>query len=181
MLKSIDIKYYLCYNIDKIRDTKHPHINKGVKIMTTEIIISVSLASRRTGNYTPSENAYFTSVQGDIYDNFRLPDGWSGAGHEPKGIPHRKAVTVSLPDFIHAVPGGIRSDYKATDGNVDLVFAFVPAIRVTGSYDQAIDFDQAIDEALKGLTITAPTASGKREEIPFEIVSVSPLFDANQL
>lgn len=139
--------------------------------MTTEIIITIALASRRTGNYTPSENAYFTVVQGDTYSNFRLPDGWSGAGHEPKGIPHRKAVTVSLPDFIHAVPGGIRSDYKATDGNVDLVFAFVPAIRVTGSYDKAID------EALQALTITAPTASGKREKIPFEIVSVSPLFD----
>lgn len=139
--------------------------------MNTEIIISVSLASRRTGNYAPAENAYFTSVQGDTYSNFRLPDGWNYAGHHPQGIPHRKAVTVSLPDFIHAVPGGIRSDYKATDGNADLVFAFVPAIRVTGSYDQAID------EALKGLTITAPTSSGKREEIPFEIVSVSPLFE----
>ena len=143
--------------------------------MTTEIIISVSLASRRTGNYTPSENAYFTVTQSDTYSNFFLPVGWNYAGHEPQGIPHRKAVTISLPDFIHAVPGGIRSDYKATDGNADLVFAFVPAIRVTGSYDQAID------EALKGLTITAPTASGKREEIPFEIVSVSPLFDAKQL
>lgn len=143
--------------------------------MTTEIIITTSMASRRTGNYTPAENAYFTSVQGDTYSNFRLPEGWSGAGCSPKGVPHRKAVTVSLPDFIHAVPGGIRSDYKATDGNADLVFAFVPAIRVTGSYDQAID------QALKGLTITAPTSSGKREEIPFEIVSVSPLFDSKQL
>ena len=143
--------------------------------MTTEIIISVSLASRRTGNYTPSENAYFTVTQSDTYSNFFLPDGWNYAGHEPQGIPHRKAVTISLPDFIHAGPGGIRSDYTATDGNADLVFAFVPAIRVTGSYDQAID------EALKWLTITAPTASGKREEIPFEIVSVSPLFDAKQL
>ena len=174
MLKSIDIKYYLRYNIDKIRD-KTTHTNKGENTMTTEIIITTSMASRRTGNYTPAENAYFTSVEGDIYDNHRLPDGWSGAGFTPKDVPHRKAVTVSLPDFIHAVPGGIRSDYKATDGNVDLVFAFVPAIRVTGSYDQAID------EALKWLTITAPTASGKREEIPFEIVSVSPLFDAKQL
>lgn len=139
--------------------------------MTTEIIITTELATRRTGNYTPSENAYFTLEQLDTYRNFRLPDGWRYTGFEPQGEPHRKAVTVSLPDFIHAVPGGIRSDYKATDGNADLVFAFVPAIRVTGSYDQAID------EALQGLTITAPTSSGKREEIPFEIVSVSPLFD----
>lgn len=143
--------------------------------MTTEIIITIALASHSTGNYTPAENAYFTVAQRDIYSNFRLPDGWNYEGHEPKGVPHRKAVTVSLPDFIHAVPGGIRSDYKATDGNADLVFAFVPAIRVTG------DYDQAIDEALRALTITAPTSSGKREEIPFEIVSVSSLFDAKQL
>lgn len=143
--------------------------------MTTEIIISVCLASRRTGNYTPSENAYFTVVPDDIYSRFRLPEGWICASHAPQGVPHKKAVTVSLPDFIHTVPGGIRSDYKATDGNVDLVFAFVPAIRVTGSYEQAID------EALRALTITAPTSSGKREEIPFEIVSVSPLFDQKQL
>lgn len=87
----------------------------------------------------------------------------------------QSAVTVSLPDFIHAVPGGIRSDYKATDGNINLVFAFVPAVRVTG------DYNQAIDEALQALTITAPTSSGKREEIPFEIVSVSQLFDAKRL
>ena len=142
--------------------------------MTTEIIITVGLASHRTRNYTPAENAYFTAVQDDIYRNFRLPEGWNDACHTPEGVPHRKAVTVSLPDFIHAVPGGIRSDYTATDGNVNLVFAFVPAIRVTGSYDQAID------EALQALTITAPTSSGKREEIPFEIVSVSQLFDAKQ-
>lgn len=143
--------------------------------MTTEIIITVTLASHRTGNYTPAENAYFTAVQNDTYSNFRLPEGWNYEGDEPKGVPHRKAVTVSLPDFIHAVPGGIRSDYKATDGNINLVFAFVPAIRVTG------DYNQAIDEALQALTITAPTSSGKREEIPFEIASVSQLFDAKRL
>lgn len=143
--------------------------------MTTEIIITTELASRRTGNYTPAENAYFTLEQFDTYRNFRLPDGWLYTGFAPQGVPHRKAVTVSLPDFIHAMPGGIRSDYTSTDGNVDLVLVSVPAIRVIGSYDQAID------EALKGLTITAPTASGKREEIPFKILSVSPLFDAKQL
>jgi hypothetical protein len=143
--------------------------------MTTEIIITMALASHRIGNYTPAENAYFTAVQNDTYSNFRLPEGWNYEGDEPKGVPHRKAVTVSLPDFIHAVPGGIRSDYKAKDGNIDLVLAFVPAIRVTG------DYDQAIDEALRALTITAPTSSGKREEIPFEIVSVSQLFDAKRL
>jgi hypothetical protein len=143
--------------------------------MTTEIIITMALASHSTGNYTPAENAYFTAVQNDTYSNFRLPEGWKYEGDKPKGVPHRKAVTVSLPDFIHAVPGGIRSDYKAKDGNINLVFAFVPAIRVTG------DYNQAIDEALQALTITAPTSSGKREEIPFEIVSVSQLFDAERL
>ena len=143
--------------------------------MTTEIIITMTLASHRTGNYTPAENAYFTAVQNDTYSNFRMPEGWNYEGDEPKGVPHRKAVTVSLPDFIHAVPGGIRSDYKATDGNINLVFAFVPAVRVTG------DYNQAIDEALQALTITAPTSSRKREEIPFQIVSVSQLFDAKQM
>lgn len=81
--------------------------------MTTEIIITMALASHSTGNYTPAENAYFTAVQNDTYSNFRLPEGWKYEGDKPKGVPHRKAVTVSLPDFIHAVPGGIRSDYKA--------------------------------------------------------------------
>ena len=44
--------------------------------MTTEIIITMALASHRTGNYTPAENAYFTAVQNDTYSNFRLPEGW---------------------------------------------------------------------------------------------------------
>lgn len=141
--------------------------------MNTEIIITVVSASRSTGEYTPAEIAYFTTVQDYVY-GLDLPDGWEEIGTTPTGMARRKAVTVSLPDFIHDVPGGIRSDYTSTDGNKDLVFAKVPAVRVTGS------IEQAIDDAIQSLTITAPTISGKREEIPFEILSVTAIFGNRQ-
>ena len=66
--------------------------------MTTEIIITMTLASHRTGNYTPAENAYFTAVQNDTYSNFRLPEGWNytSGGLFPKSV-RRARSTSALP------------------------------------------------------------------------------------
>lgn len=138
--------------------------------MKTEFIVSVIAAVKRTTDYEPSETAYFTFVEDDMYPAHRLPDPWVFSGQSPRGIPCRKAVTISLPDYITKDGLFLRSAYNAHDGNVDIVLISCDPIRVGGS------IESAIDAAIKTITVSAPTKPGKRENIPFTIESVTSLF-----
>lgn len=142
--------------------------------MTAQIIVSVVSATRSTTQHSPTETSYFTVPKRNPYNAHNLPAGWCYVGTAPTGTPYRKAVTVELPEYIHDTPQGLRSDYSATDGNSNMVFAECSAVRVTDS------IETAIDAAIKTLALSAPTASGKRESIHAQIVTVSPLFDSAQ-
>lgn len=139
--------------------------------MTTDIIVSVLSAIKQQEGNEPTETAYFTVVQGDAYSNHRLPVGWQQIGSTISGYPHRKIVTITLPDYIKDTPFKLRSDYTAQDGFADLVFVYCNPIKVDDS------IESAIDEAIKTVTVSAPTREGKRESIPFKINHISKIYD----
>lgn len=136
--------------------------------MKTEIVVSVWGAVKRSPNREPDEFAYFTKVCGFSFTALPSPDGWQWHIGFQGDAPHSKRVTISLPDFIAEDDvWELHSAYRTSDGLGDLVVITCDPVRVCGSVEAAID------AAIKTIVVSAPTKSGKRENIPFTIESVS--------
>lgn len=139
--------------------------------MKTEIVVSVWGAVKRSPNREPDEFAYFTQVCGFSFTALPVPDGWQWNIGFQGDAPHRKRVTISLPDFIlKDKVWELHSEYRTDDGLGDLVVITCDPVRVCGSVEAAID------AAIKTIVVSAPTKAGKRENIPFTIESVSPIW-----
>lgn len=142
--------------------------------MTAEIMVTVYSGVRHNGKHEAVTTTFFTFVQGDVYETFRLPAGWKYDGKTPSGVPHQKLVTIELPDYIHESDSsfGISyvSEYSTQDGNVNKVFIYCDAIPVLDG------FEPAIDAAIPTIKISTPTPSGKREDLPAKVLSVSELY-----
>lgn len=138
--------------------------------MKTEIVVSLHGAVKRSSTQEPDEFAYFTQVCGFSFTALPVPDGWQRDIGFQGDAPHRKRVTISLPDCITKEGWYLHSPYRAPDGNADLVIITCDPILVSGS------IEDAIDAAIKTIHVSAPTKAGKRESIPFTIESVSPIW-----
>lgn len=138
--------------------------------MTTEVVVSVEYAVRRSTTREPDESACFTQVYGFSFTALPVPSGWQWECGFQGDAPHNKRVALSLPDYITKDGWHLRSAYRTSDGNANLVIITCDPIRVTGSVEAAID------AAIKTIVVSAPTKSGKRENIPFTIESVSPIW-----
>ena len=139
--------------------------------MKTEIVVSIGGAVKRSPNREPDEYAYFAQVRGFSFTALPVPDGWQWSIGFQGDAPHRKRVTISLPDFIvKDKVWELHSEYRTDDGLGDLVVITCDPIRVCGNVEAAID------AAIKTIVVSAPTKSGKRENIPFTIESVSPIW-----
>ena len=139
--------------------------------MTAEIVVSLFGAIKRSSNREPDECAYFTEVFGFPRNTLPIPEGWQQDGGFQGDAPHNKRVTIAMPDFIFkADVWTLHSAYRTSDGLGDLVVITCDPIRVTGSVEAAID------AAIKTIVVSAPTKSGKRENIPFTIEAVSPIW-----
>lgn len=139
--------------------------------MKTEIVVSLFGAIKRSSNREPDEYAYFTQVRGFSFTALPVPDGWQWIIGFQGDAPHRKRVTISLPDFIlKDKVWELHSEYRTDDGLGDLVVITCDPVRVCGNVEAAID------AAIKTIVVSAPTKSGKRENIPFTIESVSPIW-----
>lgn len=139
--------------------------------MTAEIVVSLFGAIKRSSNREPDECAYFTEVFGFPRNTLPIPEGWQQDGGFQGDAPHNKRVTIAMPDFIFKDDvWTLHSAYRTSDGLGDLVVITCDPIRVTGSVEAAID------AAIKTIVVSAPTKSGKRENIPFTIESVSPIW-----
>lgn len=139
--------------------------------MKTEIVVSLWGAMKRSPNREPDEFAYFTQVCGFSFTALPVPDGWQWCIGFQGDAPHRKRVTIALPDFISEDDvWDLHSAYRTSDGLGDLVVITCDPVRVCGSVEAAID------AAIKTIVVSAPTKSGKRENIPFTIEAVSPIW-----
>lgn len=139
--------------------------------MTAEIVVSLFGAIKRSSNREPDECAYFTEVFGFPRNTLPIPEGWQQDGGFQGDAPHNKRVTIAMPDFIFKDDvWTLHSAYRTSDGLGDLVVITCDPIRVTGSVEAAID------AAIKTIVVSAPTKSGKRENIPFTIEAVSPIW-----
>lgn len=139
--------------------------------MKTEIVVSLFGAVKRSPNCEPDEYAYFAQVRGFSFTALPVPDGWQWIIGFQGDAPHRKRVTISLPDFIFKDKvWELHSEYRTDDGLGDLVVITCDPIRVCGNVEAAID------AAIKTIVVSAPTKSGKRENIPFTIEAVSPIW-----
>lgn len=142
--------------------------------MTAEIIVGVLACARKTSEHGPVTTTYFTFVSNDLYQAHRLPAGWVLQGQKPSGVPHQKLVTMKLPDYIHDAGSGFGthyiSEYSTQDGNANKVFIYCDAIPVLDG------FEPAIDAAIQTIKISTPTPSGKREDLPAKVLSVSELY-----
>lgn len=142
--------------------------------MTTEIIVDVFACTHKTSDHGPVTTTYFTFVSNDLYQAHRLPAGWVLQGQKPSGVPHQKLVTMELPDYIHDVGSGFGtsyiSEYSTQDGNANKVFIYCDAIPVLDG------FEPAIDAAIQTIKISTPTPSGKREDLPAKVLSISELY-----
>lgn len=142
--------------------------------MTTEIIVGVFACTRKTSEHGPVTTTYFTFVSNDLYQAHRLPAGWVLQGQKPSSVPCNKLVTIELPDYIHDTDSGFSthyiSEYSTKDGNANKVFFSCDAIPVLDG------FELAIDAAIQTIKISTPTPSGKREDLPAEVLSVSELY-----
>lgn len=140
--------------------------------MKTEIVVSLHGAVKRSSTQEPDEFAYFTQVFGFSFTALPVPDGWQWNYGFQGDAPHNKRVAISLPDFI-SIKGGmwdLHSEYRTDDGLGDLVVITCDPVRVCGNVEAAID------AAIKTIVVSAPTKSGKRENIPFTIEAVSPIW-----
>lgn len=139
--------------------------------MKTEIVVSIGGSVKRSPNREPDEYAYFAQVRGFSFTALPVPDGWQWIIGFQGDAPHRKRVTISLPDFIFKDKvWELHSEYRTDDGLGDLVVITCDPIRVCGNVEVAID------AAIKTIVVSAPTKAGKRESIPFTIESVSPIW-----
>lgn len=141
--------------------------------MKTEIVVSLFGAIKRSSNREPDECAYFTEVFGFPRNALPVPAGWQQDGGFQGDAPHNKRVTISLPDFISeddVWKWELHSAYRTGDGFGDRVIITCDAIRVCGNVEAAIDV------VIKTIVVSAPTKSGKRENIPFTIEAVSPIW-----
>lgn len=142
--------------------------------MTTEIIVDVFACTHKTSDHGPVTTTYFTFVSNDLYQAHRLPAGWVLQGQKPSGVPCNKLVTIELPDYIHESDTsfgiGYISEYSTQDGNANKVFIYCDAIPVLDG------FEPAIDAAIQTIKISTPTPSGKREDLPVKVLSVSELY-----
>lgn len=142
--------------------------------MTAKIIVKVLACTRKTSEHGPVTTTYFTFMSNDLYQAHRLPAGWVLQGQKPSGVPHQKFVTIELPDYIHKSDTsfgiGYISEYSTQDGNANKVFIYCDAIPVLDG------FEPAIDAAIQTIKISTPTPSGKREDLPAKILSVSELY-----
>lgn len=138
--------------------------------MKAEVVVSLRGAVKRSPNREPDEFSYFTQVDGFSFTALPEPSGWQWEYGFQGDAPHSKRVTLLLPDYITKDGWHLRSAYRAVDGNADLVIITCDPIRVCGN------IEAAIDAAIKTIVATAPTKSGKRENIPFTIESVSPIW-----
>lgn len=142
--------------------------------MTAEIIVGVLACTRKTSEHGPVTTTYFTFVSNDLYQAHRLPAGWVLQGQKPSGVPCNKLVTIELPDYIHDVGSGFGigyiSEYSTQDGNANKVFIYCDAIPVLDG------FEPAIDAAIQTIKISTPTPSGKREDLPAKVLSISELY-----
>ena len=139
--------------------------------MTTEVVVSVKYAVRRSTTREPDESACFTQVDGFSFTVLPVPSGWQWESGFQGDAPHRKRVTISLPGFIFKDKvWELHSEYRTDDGLGDLVVITCDPVRVCGNVEAAID------AAIKTIVVSAPTKSGKRENIPFTIEAVSPIW-----
>ena len=142
--------------------------------MTAEIIVGVLACTHKTPDHGPVTTTYFTFVSNDLYQAHRLPAGWVLQGQKPSGVPCNKLVTIELPDYIHDVGSGFGthyiSKYSIQDGNANKVFIYCDAIPVLDG------FEPAIDAVIQTIKISTPTPSGKREDFPAKVLSISELY-----
>lgn len=142
--------------------------------MTAEIIVGVLACTRKTSEHGPVTTTYFTFVSNDLYQAHRLSAGWVLQGQKPSGVPCNKLVTIELPDYIHESDTnfgiGYISEYSTQDGNANKVFIYCDAIPVLDG------FEPAIDAAIQTIKISTLTPSGKREDLPAKVLSVSELY-----
>lgn len=139
--------------------------------MTAEIVVSLFGAIKRSSNREPDECAYFTEVFGFPRNTLPIPEGWQQDGGFQGDAPHNKRVTIAMPDFIFKDDvWTLHSAYRTDDGLGDLVVITCDPVRVCGNVEAAID------AAIKTIVVSAPTKSGKRENIPFTIEAVSPIW-----
>lgn len=142
--------------------------------MTAEIIVGVLACTRKTSEHGPVTTTYFTFVSNDLYQAHRLPAGWGLQGQKPSGVPHQKCITIELPDYIHDAGSSFGthyiSKYSTQDGNANKVFIYCDAIPVLNG------FEPAIDAAIQTIKISTPTPSGKREDLPAKVLSISELY-----
>lgn len=142
--------------------------------MITEIIVGVLACTSRTSEHGPVTTTYFTFVSNDPYQAHRLPAGWVLQGQKPSGVPHQKLVTMELPDYIHESDTSFGtsyiSEYSTQDGNANKVFIYCDAIPVLDG------FEPAIDATIQTIKISTPTPSGKREDLPAKVLSISELY-----
>lgn len=137
--------------------------------MTAEIIVDVFACTRKTSEHGPVTTTYFTFVSNDLYQAHRLPAGWVLQGQKPSGVPHKKLVTIELPGYIKNNIDGLLSAYSTADGNRNKAFIYCDTIPVIDG------FEPAIDTAIQTIKVSAPAPSGKREDFPVKIISVSEL------
>lgn len=111
-----------------------------------------------------------------------LPPGWIADG-EATGSAYRKRVTIELPKGVEYGPYNVgtatltglhSTQHSATDGMGPTVYAYTREARLM---DEGETRESAIDRAIKsGIMLSIPTASGGRESIAADVLSVSPMF-----
>lgn len=103
---------------------------------------------------------------------FRLAGFFKAKNHPV--FPVKKLVTIELPDYIHDANSDFGthyiSEYSTKDGNANKVFFSCDATPVLDG------FEPAINSAIQTIKISTPTPSGKREDLPAKVLSVSELY-----